>query len=65
MIKWESVETLRLQFLAGLKMNWEEMHELFPNLSYLEKVDCPLITMCPCDDDGVWVKQSDKKFDMY
>ncbi|KAF4374750.1 hypothetical protein F8388_020271 [Cannabis sativa] len=50
-----SVETLRLKFLAGLKLDWEEMKEFFPKLCYLEKIDCPLVTMCPCDADGVWV----------
>ncbi|XP_062118290.1 uncharacterized protein LOC133831901 [Humulus lupulus] len=56
MIAWKFVETLRLKFLAGLKLDWEEMEEFFPRLSYLEKIDCPLVTMCPCDADGVWVK---------
>ncbi|XP_062073921.1 uncharacterized protein LOC133778113 [Humulus lupulus] len=56
MIAWKFVETLRLKFLAGLKLDWEEMEEFFPKLSYLEKIDCPLVTMCPCDADGVWVK---------
>lgn len=55
---WEKVETLRLKFLAGLKMNWEEMQTRFPKMSYLEKVDCPLITLCPCDDEGVWVGEA-------
>lgn len=56
--KWESVQTLRLKYLAALKMDWEEMQALFPGLIYLEKVDCPLISMCPCDEDGVWVKHT-------
>ncbi|GMN31077.1 hypothetical protein TIFTF001_003098 [Ficus carica] len=56
--KWKEVETLRLKFLAGLKMNWEEMQTMFPKMSYLEKVDCPLITLCPCDEEGVWVGEA-------
>ncbi|GMN31073.1 hypothetical protein TIFTF001_003104 [Ficus carica] len=44
----------RLKFLAGLKMNWEEMQMMFPKKSYLEKVDyCPLIILCPCVEEGV------------
>ncbi|PON33622.1 LRR domain containing protein [Trema orientale] len=61
--RWESVDTLRLKFLAGLKMDWEQMQELFPKLSYLEKVDCPLISLCPCDEDGVWVKHNEQSDD--
>ncbi|XP_024026903.1 disease resistance RPP13-like protein 4 [Morus notabilis] len=57
-VEWESVQTLRLKYLAALKMDWEEMQALFPGLIYLEKVDCPLISMCPCDEDGVWVKHT-------
>ncbi|PON43138.1 LRR domain containing protein [Parasponia andersonii] len=60
LIRWESVDTLRLKFLAGLKMDWEQMQELFPKLSYLEKVDCPSISLCPCDEDGVWVKYNER-----
>ena len=58
---WGSVQTLRLKYLAAVKMSWEEMQSAFPSLTYLEKVDCPMITLCPCDEDGVWVKENFNK----
>ncbi|XP_040987582.1 disease resistance RPP13-like protein 4 [Juglans microcarpa x Juglans regia] len=53
--KW-TVETLCLKYLIGLKLDWIELQQRFPNLAYLEKVGCPRITFCPCDEDGVWKK---------
>ncbi|KAE8716249.1 Beta-galactosidase 7 [Hibiscus syriacus] len=51
--KWK-VDTLHLKFLVGFKMNWKEMLEKFPKLKYLENVRSPRITLCPCDDNGIW-----------
>lgn len=52
---WDVVEDLRLKFLSELRMNWREMQALFPKLKYLEKVDCPRVTFCPCNESGVWL----------
>ena len=48
------VKALRLKYLSGMKTNWRELKELFPDLVYLERVKCPGITLCPCDENGVW-----------
>ncbi|KAK8598883.1 hypothetical protein V6N13_076828 [Hibiscus sabdariffa] len=48
------VEILRLKFLVGFKMNWKEMQLRFPNLNFLENVRSPRITLCPCDENGIW-----------
>nr|POE67161.1 disease resistance rpp13-like protein 4 [Quercus suber] len=48
------VKALRLQYLSGMKTNWRELKELFPDLVYLDRVKCPGITLCPCDENGVW-----------
>uniref|UniRef100_A0A7N2R0N3 Disease resistance R13L4/SHOC-2-like LRR domain-containing protein n=2 Tax=Quercus lobata TaxID=97700 RepID=A0A7N2R0N3_QUELO len=48
------VKALRLKYLSGMKRNWRELKELFPELVYLERVKCPGITLCPCDENGVW-----------
>ena len=52
---WSEVKTLRLKYLHDLKMTWIKMQESFPKLKYLEKVKCPGITLCPCDEHGVWM----------
>ncbi|KAL4637072.1 hypothetical protein ACB092_03G054500 [Castanea dentata] len=52
---WLEVKTLRLKYLGDLKMTWIKMQESFPKLKYLEKVKCPGITLCPCDEHGVWM----------
>ena len=57
---WSNVEALRLKYLRELKMNWREMNDSFPKLKYLEKVKCPGITLCPCDQHGVWMKNPDQ-----
>uniref|UniRef100_A0A7N2R0N2 Disease resistance R13L4/SHOC-2-like LRR domain-containing protein n=2 Tax=Quercus lobata TaxID=97700 RepID=A0A7N2R0N2_QUELO len=49
-----NVKALRLKYLSGMKTNWRELKELFPGLDYLERVKCPGITLCPCDENGVW-----------
>ncbi|KAL4602384.1 hypothetical protein ACB092_10G049700 [Castanea dentata] len=54
--KWSEVKTLRLKYLNELKTTWMKLQESFPKLEYLEKVKCPGITLCPCDEHGVWMK---------
>ena len=58
--KWK-VEALRLKYLREMKTNWRELKELFPDLVYLERVKCPGITLCPCDENGVWQKSENIK----
>ncbi|KAM7530134.1 hypothetical protein LguiB_033544 [Lonicera macranthoides] len=54
--KWK-VETLRLKYLNDLEMDWKELLKLFPEVMYLEKVQCPKLTLFPCDQFGVWMKK--------
>lgn len=53
--QWKT-ETLCLKFLTEFHMSWRELRSKFPKLVYLEKVECPRITLCPCDGNGVWVR---------
>ena len=53
--KWK-VEILRLKFLSNLKMDWNEIRASFPDLFYLEKFNCPKLTLFPCDENGLWLK---------
>nr|XP_023870653.1 disease resistance RPP13-like protein 4 [Quercus suber] len=55
--KWLKVQALHLNYLRELKMNWRELIDSFSDLVYLEKVKCPGITLCPCDEHGVWMKK--------
>ncbi|KAL1821116.1 hypothetical protein ACET3Z_015985 [Daucus carota] len=55
-IPWE-VKILRLKYITGLAMHWKEVDKLFPQLIFLEKVDCPQLTFFPCDEAGVWIKK--------
>jgi hypothetical protein len=57
--KWLMIKSLRLKFLRELKMTWIELKDTFPDLVYLEKVNCPRISLCPCDENGVWMKPDD------
>ncbi|XVE65369.1 hypothetical protein DITRI_Ditri07aG0175200 [Diplodiscus trichospermus] len=50
-----NVEILRLKFLTDIKASWKELQRQFPKLIYLEKVNCPQITFCPCNANGVWM----------
>ncbi|OMO93477.1 disease resistance RPP13-like protein 4-like protein [Corchorus olitorius] len=58
--KWK-VEFLRLKYLGGVQISWKDLQTQFPELKYLEKVNCPGITFCPCDANGVWHKESLKQ----
>uniref|UniRef100_A0A2N9IAT2 Disease resistance R13L4/SHOC-2-like LRR domain-containing protein n=1 Tax=Fagus sylvatica TaxID=28930 RepID=A0A2N9IAT2_FAGSY len=53
--EWK-VEILRVKFLSNLKMDWRELRASFPDLIYLEKVNCPKLTLFPCDENGLWLK---------
>ncbi|EEF35489.1 protein binding protein, putative [Ricinus communis] len=52
--KW-NVMILRLKFSTELSMHWREVQSTFPELIYLEKVDCPNLTFFPCDENGIWL----------
>ncbi|KAL4333177.1 hypothetical protein GQ457_07G012050 [Hibiscus cannabinus] len=54
--QWK-VKILRLKYLFDIKINWKELQLQFPELQYLEKVNCPQIAFCPCDASGVWVSK--------
>ncbi|XP_050274014.1 disease resistance RPP13-like protein 4 isoform X2 [Quercus robur] len=56
--KWK-VENLRLKYLEEFKMDWEEeLSPSFPDLIVLEKDERTAITSCPCDENGLWLKES-------
>jgi hypothetical protein len=52
----QNVRALRLKYLPQLQMNWIELQALFPNLGYLEKVNCPKLCLIPCDENGEWMR---------
>jgi hypothetical protein len=56
----ETVEALRLKHLSELQMNWTELQALFPKLTYLEKVECPKLSLFPCDENGEWISEADE-----
>ncbi|KAL3522147.1 hypothetical protein ACH5RR_014981 [Cinchona calisaya] len=59
--QWENVEILRLKYLSELEMDWRKLQELFPNLVYLEKVNCPKLSFFPSDGYGVWINKDKLK----
>lgn len=58
--KW-NVEILRLKYLSEIKTDWRELQDLFPNLIYLEKVNCPKLSFFPSDGYGVWINKEKLK----
>ncbi|XP_030524669.1 disease resistance RPP13-like protein 4 [Rhodamnia argentea] len=54
--KWK-VTTMRLKYLNELTMDWREMQRSFPELVCLQTVDCPKLTLFPCNKNGVWLKE--------
>ncbi|CAL5355252.1 unnamed protein product [Camellia sinensis] len=52
-----TVEMLKLKYLSNLEMPWKDIMMLFPNLIYLEKVECPGLNSFPCDQNGVWMRK--------
>ncbi|CAH2046299.1 unnamed protein product [Thlaspi arvense] len=54
-----NVKVLRLKFLPRLKVEWRELRELyFPKLEFLDKYQCPQVSLCPCDGIGIWREKS-------
>ncbi|XP_052135408.1 disease resistance RPP13-like protein 4 isoform X2 [Oryza glaberrima] len=49
------VEILRLKFLNDLEVEWTQLHETFPNLTFLQVFRCSKLESFPCDKDGVWM----------
>ncbi|XP_062087372.1 disease resistance RPP13-like protein 4 [Humulus lupulus] len=58
---WETVEYLRLKFLSKLKMDWREMKQVFPKLTYMEKIKCPQLSLFPCDENGIWKSEASQQ----
>ncbi|KAK6149832.1 hypothetical protein DH2020_017357 [Rehmannia glutinosa] len=54
------VQVLRLKYLSEIEMEWRQFQELFPDLVYLEQVNCPKLTLFPCDANGVWMNKKPK-----
>ncbi|KAM6601410.1 hypothetical protein CsatA_021019 [Cannabis sativa] len=54
----DTVRYLRLKFLSKLEMDWREMKQVFPNLTYVEKSECPQLSLFPCDENGIWKNES-------
>ncbi|CAL5429244.1 unnamed protein product [Camellia sinensis] len=52
-----TVEMLQLKYLSNLEMPWKDITMLFPNLIYLEKVECLGANSFPCDQNGVWMRK--------
>ncbi|KAM3352004.1 hypothetical protein ACQJBY_023719 [Aegilops geniculata] len=50
-----NLEILRLKFLNDLVLEWTQVNEMFPNLTFLEVFRCSNIESFPCDKDGVWM----------
>ena len=50
------VKILRLKHLLEFNMDWNELQRSFPELIFLENVECPSLASCPCDEFGVWLK---------
>uniref|UniRef100_A0A0D9V6S0 Disease resistance R13L4/SHOC-2-like LRR domain-containing protein n=1 Tax=Leersia perrieri TaxID=77586 RepID=A0A0D9V6S0_9ORYZ len=49
------IEALRLKFLNDLVVEWTQVHETFPYLTFLEVYMCRKLESLPCDKDGVWM----------
>lgn len=51
-----NIEVLRLKFLNDLSVQWTQVHDKFPKLTFLEVFRCSKLESFPCDRDGVWKK---------
>ncbi|TVU34817.1 hypothetical protein EJB05_16669, partial [Eragrostis curvula] len=51
-----NVEALRLKFLNDLSLQWSQVRDMFPRLTFLEVFRCSKLPSFPCDKDGVWMK---------
>ncbi|KAH7845853.1 hypothetical protein Vadar_006694 [Vaccinium darrowii] len=56
--RWNRVKVLHLKYLSELRMDWGDLMTIFPNLIYLHKVECPMLTGFPCDENGVWMDKN-------
>ena len=52
-----SVKCLRLKSLSRLTMDWKKLQHLFPNLTYVETVECLGLNSFPCDKNGEWIRR--------
>jgi len=50
-----NIEVLRLKFLNDLSVQWTQVHDMFPKLTFLEVFRCMKLKSFPCDKDGVWM----------
>ncbi|KAF8751346.1 hypothetical protein HU200_012229 [Digitaria exilis] len=50
-----NIEVLRLKFLNDLSVQWTQVHDIFPKLTFLEVFKCMKLKSFPCDKDGVWM----------
>ncbi|CAL9241756.1 unnamed protein product, partial [Arabidopsis halleri] len=48
------VQILRLKYLHEFMVEWRDLQALFPNMILLEKYQCPKVTFCPTNGNGVW-----------
>jgi hypothetical protein len=55
-----SVEVLRLKFLNDLSVQWTQVHDIFPKLTFLEVFRCRKLESFPCEKDGVWMNHDMK-----
>ncbi|XP_028086471.1 disease resistance RPP13-like protein 4 [Camellia sinensis] len=53
-----TIEMLQLKYLSDFQMHWMDLRRLFPNLIYLEKIECPGLISFPCDEHGVWMNRA-------
>lgn len=50
-----NIEVLRLKFLNDLSVQWIQVLDIFPKLTFLEVFRCMKLKSFPCDKDGVWM----------
>ncbi|KAL2898063.1 Disease resistance RPP13-like protein 4 [Bienertia sinuspersici] len=58
-VKWEKIESLKLKYLTKLHMSWMHWKASFPEVTHLEMVQCPFLTLFPCDHYGIWKPSQD------
>ncbi|GAB4834248.1 hypothetical protein Ancab_032514 [Ancistrocladus abbreviatus] len=57
--KAKKLEIVRLKYLTNLHMDWRQFRSSFPNVTYLEIVQCPNLAFFPCSNQGgVWTKSN-------
>ncbi|XP_006663623.1 disease resistance RPP13-like protein 4 [Oryza brachyantha] len=53
------VEVLRVRCLKYLQVQWEELHELYPELKFVQAQHCPGVANWPLDNSRVWRKEGE------